>query len=232
MEQSVGVRVPLSEPTEFGNLEADLRFLEASGILVPSVVALEVGSGHGALLARLRSRGLDVRGVDTNETFVNEARALRRDLPIQHTSGTSLPFADQSFDVVLSFDVFEHIADSDAHLAEVRRVLRPGGAYVLQTPNKWTNAVFETVRWRSVTRWRLDHCSLHTYGQLERRLREQGFDPVFHDVPAVTPFFRRKVRRYLGPFGLVLLAVARPDRWPRRLRTNFYVVATKREPSR
>ena len=78
--------------------------------------------------------------------------------------GDRLGFSDSTFDLVLSFDVFEHIADSDAHLAEVARVLRPGGAYALQTPNKWTNSVFETIRWRSVTAWKADHCSLHSLG--------------------------------------------------------------------
>src|SRR5262249_52626695 len=135
-----------------------------------------------------------------------------------------------TFDVVMSFDVFEHIPDSDAHLAEVKRVLKPGGVYVLQTPNKWTNSVFETIRWRSFTRWKADHCALHSYGQLDARLRKNNFAPQFFDVPVVTPFFREKVRRYVGPVGLLALALMNPDRWPLRFRTNFYVKAESSEP--
>jgi SAM-dependent methyltransferase len=216
-----------SADVEFGNLESNRRFLDDGGVLGPGLRVLEIGSGRGTLLHELRARGLDVVGIETSAERVAEALARYPGLPIQQTAGTRLPYPDEVFDVVLSFDVFEHIPDSDAHLNEVRRVLKPRGWYLLQTPNKWTNSVFETIRWRSFTRWREDHCALHTYDQLEQRLRRHGFDVSFADVKVVTPFYREKVRRYLGGFGTFLLALANPDRLPRRLRTNFYVRAQK-----
>jgi hypothetical protein len=102
---------------------------------------------------------------------------------------------------------------------------------LLQTPNKWTNAIFETIRWRSFSKWRVDHCSLHNYFQLSRRLSTLGFDVAFADVKVVTPFYREKVRRYLGVPGLLLLTLVNPDRLPMPLRTNFYVQSRKRAPS-
>jgi SAM-dependent methyltransferase len=218
-----------AEPNaEFGNLEANLRFLEQGGLPRPGHRVLEIGSGRGTMLQELRARGIDAIGLETSPDRIAEATALYGPLPIQQTAGLTLPFADETFDVVLSFDVFEHIADSDAHLAEVRRVLKPGGWYLLQTPNKWSNTVFETIRWRSFTRWRADHCALHTFGQLERRFQRHGFDTSFADVPAVTPFYRQKVRRYLGLPGVLLLTVANPDWLPLRFRTNLYLRARKR----
>ena len=216
-----------SSEVEFGNLEANLAFLDQTRLLKPGIRLLEIGTGRGTLLNELRARGLDVIGIDNSADRVAEARARYGPIPIEQSAGTLLPFPDATFDVVLSFDVFEHIADSDAHLAEVRRVLKPGGFYLLQTPNKWTNAVFETVRWRSLTRWREDHCALHSYGQLQRRFARMGFATEFADVKVVTPYFRQKVRRYLGQPGLWLLALTNPDRLPRRLRTNFYVRARR-----
>lgn len=215
-------------PPELGNLEANLTFLDGTGLLRRGATILEIGSGRGGLLDALLRRGLDVVGVDTSEARIAEARASRGDLPIRRTSGVTLPFADASFDFVLSFDVLEHIPDTDGHLAEVRRVLKPGGWYLLQTPNKWTNSVFETIRWRSFTRWRDDHCALHSYRQLARRLARAGFDATFVDVPVMTDFFRRKVRRHLGAIGAAVVAAIGPDRLPRPLRTNFYVKARKR----
>jgi SAM-dependent methyltransferase len=139
----------------------------------------------------------------------------------------TLPFADASFDSVLSFDVFEHIRDSDGHLREVSRVLKPGARYLVQTPSKWPNTVFETIRWKSATRWRADHCALHTPGQLRRRLEAHGFEVRFFDIPVVNDFFRNKVRRHLGWPGAVALKVVNPDRLPVRWRTNLYVQAEK-----
>lgn len=216
-------------PQQFGNLEANLRFIDQTGALGTPRDLLEIGSGTGTLLHELALRGHRVQGVEVDPTRLADVRRWYPDLTVRLVRGVELPFADGAFDVVLSFDVFEHIPDSDAHLREVRRVLRPGGVYLLQTPNKWTNVVFETIRWRSFTRFRADHCSLHTLGQLTRRLRAHGFAPRVFDVPVVNAFFRQKVARHLGIVGSLALAVCNPDRLPLGLRTNLYVAATKSE---
>lgn len=214
-------------PQAFGNAEANLRFLDAAGALAPGVEILEIGTGTGGLLHALRQRGLRVRGVEIDPALIADSRKWYGDLPVQPVAGVDLPFPDASFDRVLSFDVFEHIRDSDAHLREVSRVLRPGGSYLVQTPSKWPNTVFETIRWKSVTRWRDDHCALHTPAQLRRRLEAHGFSVRFFDVPVVNEFFRKKIRRHLGWPGAVALTLANPDRLPVRWRTNLYVEATK-----
>ena len=214
-------------PRQFGNLEANLRFIDQTGVVTPSSRVLEIGAGTGALLHALHEGGREVRGVELRQELIDEAHRWFGSLPIQQVAGVALPFADASFDVVMSFDVFEHIPDSDAHLREVHRVLRSGGAYLIQTPNKWTNVVFETIRWRSFTRFREDHCSLHTLGELRSRLAQQGFDALAYDVPVVNEFFRQKIRRYIGPPGLLALRFINPDHWPLSWRTNLYVHATK-----
>lgn len=223
------MRASFDARDEFGNFEANVRFLERAGGIGPGVRVLEIGSGKGRMLRHLCDLGCDARGVEINPWMIEESRRLHGPLPVERSDGAALRFPDAAFDAVLSFDVFEHIADSDAHLREVRRVLRPGGCYLLQTPNRWTNTVFETIRWRSFTAWRADHCALHTARQLRRRLRRHGFTPAFYDVPVVTDFFRRKVRRYLGPAGLLALRVLDPDRLPLTMRTNFYVKAVREE---
>ena len=214
-------------PQQFGNAEANLRFLEATGAVTAGVDVLEIGTGTGGMLHTLLQRGVRARGVEINEALIAESRTWFGELPVQRVDGVALPFADASFDVVVSFDVFEHIPDSDAHLREVVRVLRPGGRYLVQTPSKWPNTVFETIRWKSVTRWRADHCALHTPGQLRRRLEAHGFRTRFFDVPVVNDFFREKVRRHLGWPGVLLLSLANPDRLPVGWRTNVYVEARK-----
>jgi SAM-dependent methyltransferase len=214
-------------PRQFGNAEANLRFLEATGALTPGLETLEIGTGTGGMLQTLLGRGMRARGVEINPTLIAESRRWFGELPVQAVTGIELPFPDASFDLVLSFDVFEHIRESDAHLREVYRVLRAGGRYLVQTPNKWSNVVFETIRWKSFTRWQADHCALHTPGQLRRRLEAHGFSARFYDVPVVNDFFRSKVRQHLGGPGVLALAVANPDRLPIAWRTNLYVEATR-----
>ena len=218
-----------TRPQQFGNAEANLQFLKATAALTPGVELLEIGTGTGGMLHALLQRGARARGVEINPALIAEARKWHGDdLPVQPVSGVALPFPDASFDLVLSFDVFEHIRDSDAHLREVARVLRPGGRYLVQTPSKWPNTIFETVRWKSFTAWRDDHCALHTPAQLRRRLEAHGFTARFYDVPVVNAFFREKVRRHLGWAGAIALTLANPDRLPVGWRTNLYVEASKR----
>jgi SAM-dependent methyltransferase len=219
-------------PRQFGNLEANLRFIDQTGVVTPSSRVLEIGAGTGALLHELQERGCHVQGVELRQDLIDEARRWFGPLPIQLASGVELQFPDESFDVVMSFDVFEHIPDSDGHLDEVHRVLRPRGAYLIQTPNRWTNTIFETIRWRSFTRFREDHCSLHTLGELTGRLRRRGFEPRAYDVPVVNDFFRQKVRTYAGWPGTIALRIVNPDRLPVGWRTNFYVLARKRDEPR
>jgi len=212
-------------PQQFGNLEANLRFLDETGAIARGTRVLEVGTGTGAMLKAIVDRGADARGVELRQDLIGEARQHFPALVIDRVSGTMLPYPNGSFDVVVSFDVFEHIRDTDAHLSEVRRVLVPGGRYLIQTPNKYTNVVFETIRWRSFTRFREDHCSLHSMGELLARLRRHGFEPHAYDIPVVNEFFRQKVRTYAGRPGTVALAVVNPDRLPLGWRTNLYVAA-------
>lgn len=211
----------------FGNLESNLLFLEKAGLVNENVEILEIGSGVGSLLSYYVGKGYNIQGVEISRKLIDRSKTVFGELPLHHVDSEILPFDDGSFDIVLSFDVFEHIPDSDSHLSEVRRVLRNNGYYLLQTPNKLTNTVFETIRWKSLTSWREDHCSLHTYWALSDRFRKNGFDVEFYRIPVVTDFFIEKVRRHLGAFGVLLIKLVNPDTLPLMLRTNFYVVARK-----
>jgi SAM-dependent methyltransferase len=135
-----------------------------------------------------------------------------------------LTFDDEAFDVVLSFDLFEHIARIDRHVSEVARLLKPGGYYLFQTPNKCSNVIFETLKNKSL-KWRRYHPSLHTPGQLRRRLTRSGFAVRFVKMNPINDFTRAKLRR-LGPLGWLVERIPF-ERWPLTLQTNLYVVAQK-----
>ena len=101
-----------------------------------AVLDVACGEGYGsALLARSAAR---VVGVDLcPETVRHAAAKYRRDnLSFLAGSCTSLPLPAASVDVVVSFETIEHIDQHDAMLAEVRRVLRPGGVLLISTPDR------------------------------------------------------------------------------------------------
>ena len=221
----------------WGNFDANLEFLKRfAAVLKGRLNILEIGCGKGMLLNSLHILGHNVTGIDLDASAIAACRATFTGVDARVGSGDSLDFPAESFDVVLSFDVFEHIRDSDRHLHEVMRVLKPNGVYLLQTPNKWTNVPFEILRhWRKYRMGVLaayrelltDHCSLHNYWELRRRFANNGFGTTFVDIPVVNEHFRAKMRTYFGVFAGVLLALFNPDRFPRPLRTNFYLKADR-----
>lgn len=98
---------------------------------------LDAGAGEGVFVDELRSLGLDVVGLDLN--YSSEL--------VQKGSILNMPFADQSFDVVLCLDVLEHLSFEDQALAlkEIKRVLKNQGKMIVSVPNLahlWSRITF------------------------------------------------------------------------------------------
>ena len=100
---------------------------------------LEIGSGTGAQLQILAAVCHSAVGIETAES----AYTAHRRTEILEYDGLHIPFPDSSFDLVFSSNVIEHIADQAAIHAEMRRVLRPGGAALHIVPTAawrlWTS---------------------------------------------------------------------------------------------
>lgn len=98
---------------------------------------LDVGCGDGVLMARVAPWFTRVAGVDADARAIALATEQLRGLPNcepRRVEGGELPFAARTFEVVTSADVIEHLTDPVEHLREIARVLEPGGALVLTTP--------------------------------------------------------------------------------------------------
>lgn len=104
-----------------------------------SVLDVACGEGFGvAILAKVANR---VVGLDIHQPTVSSATARyqsEKNLEFVVGDCRKLPFEDATFDVVTSFETIEHIEDHDVFIAEVRRVLRRGGLFIVSTPNKET----------------------------------------------------------------------------------------------
>jgi ubiquinone/menaquinone biosynthesis C-methylase UbiE len=127
-EDRRGGRDPSGYHDLVDDLEVDLvrRFGEGREVL-------EVGCGTGLLLERIARFASRAHGVDLSPGML--ARARERGLDVTEASATRLPFPDATFDVACSFKVLAHVRDVRAALAEMTRVVRPGGMIVAELYN-------------------------------------------------------------------------------------------------
>ncbi len=128
---------------------------------------LDVGCGRGLLLREFQRNGCDVTGTEFSDDACRFAREVLK-LPVRVGLLHELNFPDQSFDVVVMWHVLEHVSDPRPTLAEVSRILRPGGVFLVGVPN---------------------------FGSLEARLTKAGW---FHlDVPRhLSHHSRASLRRW------------------------------------
>jgi ubiquinone/menaquinone biosynthesis C-methylase UbiE len=101
--------------------------------------ALEIGCGPGRLMRPMSRHFVEIHGVDVSDEMIALAKEKLRDIPNAHphlTDGASLHmFADDSFDFVYSYAVFQHIPAREViyrYLKEIQRVLKPGRLARLQ----------------------------------------------------------------------------------------------------
>lgn len=102
--------------------------------LVQGREVLEVGCGTGLILSRLTPLACRAVGVDLSPGMLQKAR--ERGLEVFEGRAEALPFPDASFDVALSFKVLAHVPDIRTALAEMARVVRPGGRVVAEFYNR------------------------------------------------------------------------------------------------
>jgi ubiquinone/menaquinone biosynthesis C-methylase UbiE len=100
---------------------------------------LDVGCGNGAYTTVLGRDFREVHAIDVEPQRIERFReTVAADPKFSVTVGSAeaLDFADDSFDVVTAIEVLEHIVDLERALAEIRRVVRPGGAFLVSCPNR------------------------------------------------------------------------------------------------
>lgn len=94
---------------------------------------LDVGCGVGQVVRRLKEAGFQAKGVDVSEP--NIRKAVEAGLDCQYYDGKRIPFEDESFDAAGALNVLEHVEEPESFIAELVRVVRPGGRIVLSSPN-------------------------------------------------------------------------------------------------
>jgi 2-polyprenyl-6-hydroxyphenyl methylase/3-demethylubiquinone-9 3-methyltransferase len=125
-------------PARFGYMRRVL--LEEVGLDPRGKKTLDVGCGGGLLAEEFARLGCEVTGIDPSakslETARAHAKATGLAIDYRQASGESLPFPDEAFDIVYCCDVLEHVQDLGKVIAEISRVLKPGGIFLFDTINR------------------------------------------------------------------------------------------------
>jgi 2-polyprenyl-3-methyl-5-hydroxy-6-metoxy-1,4-benzoquinol methylase len=183
------------------SLEYFLKFNAPKGAKI-----LDVGCSYGSLIYNLYRLGYkNVYGIDIKKEFIEKGHDVYREIADRLVcyDGKKIPFENESFDVILMFDVIEHILDLPRFLKEeVARVLKLGGRLIFQTPQKYPNILWQIIRQRSLTQWKhSSHCSLQTSRTLKSLLVASKFTNIkLEKNLIITNHNTRKVRPILGRF--------------------------------
>ena len=182
---------------------------------------LDVGSGPGLLACEIAAQvapGGAVAGVDISQpllAWAPEHTAPSLPVDYRHADATQLPFADASFDAVVSTQVLEYVGDVDAAIAEMSRVLRPGGrAVVLDTD--WDSIVWasddDARTARVLAAWEAHAPHPRLPRSLARRLLAQGLEvhtrqviALFNPQPTEDTYSHRMIdliERFVGAHGV------------------------------
>lgn len=124
-------RPPSDYPFQLAEYLAERLQIQAGSRL------LELGPGRGEVLSGFRRLGIDCFGADASQY----AGSLCPGIPIAvvDLDATGLPFEDDSFDVIFSKSLFEHLQDPLATMREAIRVLKPGGEVICMVPDWESN---------------------------------------------------------------------------------------------
>jgi ubiquinone/menaquinone biosynthesis C-methylase UbiE len=194
---------------------------------------LELGSGAGELAVMLARAGYTVTATDTADAMLERtaqrAASEGLTLAVQRADTHELPFGDESFDAVVALGVLPWLHSPGRALAELARVLRPGGFVLLSADNArrlnelldpWLTWLLapprRSLRRRLEARGRASGATSrrHTRSEVERMLGEAGLAPVFSQAIGFGPF--TLVRRAFLPHSLGLAVNTRLQAWADR----------------
>ena len=169
--------------------------------LEPSHVLLDVGAGAGIQHQMdFKDRAKLVCGVDpdprvSSNPFLHDGRIA---------SAEQIPWPDNTFDIVVSNNVMEHLYDPETVFVEIYRVLKPSGIFLFKTPNSWHYATL------------ISRCTPHRFHEWFNRKRGRATDDIFPTCYKANS--SRSIRRYCRSAGFTLRNIRYYEGRPEYLR--------------
>ncbi len=177
-----------------------IGYRHAAAFASSGKTALDMGCGDGFWSGRLASAGYAVTSIDLEKNY---PAAIAVNLE------NGLPFPDRSFDLVWSTDVLEHLHTPVRAVAEIKRVLKPGGLLTLTTPNShfWLYPVFRL------------------FGYTPNDLQNQDHKQFFH-IDDIKKLFPRSLLFGFFPYAIAKFTIRHPKAI-HHLSPTFVVVAAR-----
>lgn len=181
-------------PASFERFARDL--VERARPIGASDRILDLGCGTGIVARVLRERlggAAKIVGLDKSAPMIEKARSIAPELDFRKGNAMSLPFADDSFDLVLCQEMLQFVPDRKLALREVRRVLSPGGRLVASTWRpRGEQPLYDAVARvaerhlgkSNDARWSVDGAALG------EALAEAGFTEIHVETVSLTDRFR------------------------------------------
>ena len=143
---------------------------------------LDVGCGTGYHLSRYKDRGFDIVGVDGSEEMLKEARQANPEIEFRQCDVDTVPFENDSFDIILCVEVFRYLPDITPTVREMSRVLKSNGVALVTASPVFQANLYPIVN-RFVTAAKIDRLTqlkqyFHTSGKLRNEFRGAGFADV------------------------------------------------------
>ena len=183
---------------------------------------LETGCGIGLYLEHLNPFGGELIGMEYE--LPRAIKAKEKSAQILGAAGENMPFPTGTFDLILSNEVIEHVADDKQVVHEMVRTLKPGGRIVLFCPNRWYPFETHGIYWRGTYHFGnkplVNYLPLPCRNQLVPHVRiytRKNLNELFHNLPV--RFIKRTV--IFGGYDNIIDRFPRLGRW---LRSILYLL--------